>query len=174
MATTPERPLNELYGATNTREINTDLWNGLIREVQNRLAKLEILRDGLEGVLAQSQTIALDRINEVLTPAIEQINADLETLAGMIETAQADLHDATEGALASIQPQIDAKLAAVDVALAALASAVSAAGAATTDANAAAAAANAAAAGVAAAIASALATTQAQARRQAIAFAVAL
>lgn len=139
MATTPERPLNELYGATNTREINTDLWNGLIREVQNRLAKLEILRDGLEGVLAQSQTIALDRINEVLTPAIEEIENDLETLDQLIEAAQSDLQEATDDAIAQIQPQIDAKLEDVDTAISGLATAISQANTARDGANAAAA-----------------------------------
>jgi hypothetical protein len=138
VATTPERPLNELYGATNTREINTDLWNGLLREVQNRFVKLEILREGLEGVLAQSQTIALDRINEVLTPAIDQINADLAMIADLIEEAQSDLQEATEDALSQVAPLINEKFTAINALIATATTAISNANTAASNANAAA------------------------------------
>ncbi|MCO5153386.1 MULTISPECIES: hypothetical protein [unclassified Shinella] len=171
-------------------------FNPLNKRIDQRVSALEELKVSWQDATDLLTSQGLGRIDAVLGPAFEEIDQSLATLAIMLATAQTDLNAAAEGALEQIQPQIDAKLDAMDLAItalnaavmagnAAIASAVAAgnssistavesAASATSAATTAASAATAAASGVAAAIASAIATTQAQARRQAIAFAIAL
>lgn len=165
--------------------IDVALLTKILLEIQAHLDPLEILKDGLEAAIRRYADFVRERTDLILGPKIEEIEEKLLDLTTMISTARADLEAGAEDALAQIQPQITAKLADVVAAIsaleaavttgnAAIATAVSQANAARDGANAAASAANAAAAGVSAAIDGSLAETQAKARRQAIAFAVAL
>lgn len=139
-------------------------FNPLTKRIDQRVHALEELKVSWQDATDLLTSQGLARIDAVLEPAFEEIDASLATLAGMLATAQAELDAAAEGALDQIQPQIDAKLAAMDVAIAALnaavtagnaaiATAVSQANTARDAANTAAGAANTAAAGVNTAIA---------------------
>lgn len=160
-------------------------FNPLHKRIDQRVSVLESLKVSWEDATALLTSQGLTRIDAVLGPAFEEIDASIATLSGILAGAQADLDAAAEGALDQIQPQIDDKLDAMDAAIAALNAAVTAGNAAIAAAvgqantardaaNAAATAANDAAEGVQDAIDGSLAETQAKARRQAIAFAIAL
>lgn len=171
-------------------------FNPLTKRIDQRVSALEELKVSWQDATDLLTSQGLARIDAVLGPAFEEIDASLATLSGMLATAQAELDAAAEGALDQIQPQIDAKLDAMDAAIAALNAAVTAGNAAIAaavasansavstavgeantardGANSAATTANAAASGVAAAIAASLVETKAEARRLAIRFATAL
>ncbi|WP_439604457.1 hypothetical protein [Shinella sp.] len=177
--------LTETIQLDRRTKLNHELFIRVLTEVQARLDPLEILRDGLETAIKRYADFVRDRTDLILGPKTIEINALIAELTEATDTAKADLEEGATNALAQIQPQIDEALEDVETALsaiataitnadAAIAAAVASAGTATTNATNAATAANAAAAGVASAIVASLADTQAQARRQAIAFAVAL
>lgn len=133
--------LTETIKLTRDTRLDVALLLKILIEVQARLDPLELLKDGLEAAIKTYSDFVLSRVDLILGPASEEITEKLATLTGLLETAEAALAAGTEGALAAIQPQIDAALADVVSALDLAATATSAA-------NAAAAAANAAAAGI--------------------------
>lgn len=124
------RPLTELFGVVADTQLNADYQNRLLAELQGRISELQILKLGLDAAISQAQEITLDRINEVLVPAVATVNGMISTLTGLLATAEADLTAGTADALAAVQPQIDAALADVDAATSAANSAASTANAA--------------------------------------------
>jgi hypothetical protein len=143
------RSVAELFPVDDQTDFDPEFFNPLIREISQRIAALEILRGGLEVAFSQAQEITLLRVNDILGPAAVTVNGMIATLQGLLATAAADLEEGAEEALAQIQPQIDAIIAAATTA-------TGQANTARDGANTAATAANAAAAGVAAAIAAAI------------------
>lgn len=140
-----QQRLTETIKIDRHTKLNGELFILLLTEIQARLDPLEILKDGLEAAIKRYADFVRDRTDLILGPKMAEIAALLLELTTILATAKADLEEGAEDALAQIQPQIDAKLAAVTTAIATLATAVGQANTARDGANAAAATATAAA-----------------------------
>ncbi len=130
--------------------LDRDFFEKLLGEMERRLTKLELLRVGLEGVLADASKLAVQRMDEYLKPRIDVVNQQLSEIKQLYDAMVAAVDQTSSTALAQIETQINAAFASVNAALSSVNTAIA-------NANAAAEAANAAAAGVGASVAAALA-----------------
>ncbi len=129
-------------------ELTREYFERVFGELDRRLLALEILKQGLEGVLGGATTLAVQKVDEYLAPRITIVNQQLQEMQALYQTLLEAAENLTETLLDEVQPLIDAKLASVDTALQDVASAVSQANTARDTANAAATSANAAAASI--------------------------
>lgn len=112
------RPLTDLFPVGPETRLNPEFFNGLIREVEARIADLQVLKEGLEAAIGQAQDIALARVNDIIGPAqselterLEQAQAALtsaESLLGQLTGEQFDISQIT-----GLQDALDASAAAV-------------------------------------------------------------
>jgi hypothetical protein len=72
-----QKSLNDVLGLTARTVFDLAFVQRMLREIENRIAPLEADADRVEQAVQDVRNIALTRINDVLTPAIENI-LDLE------------------------------------------------------------------------------------------------
>lgn len=91
------QPLTTLFPVTHTTNLDPVFLGGLIRELQSRLASLEILRDGLEGAIAVAQDTAITRVNDLVAPAQDELSAKLAEADASLVLVQQLLSELEEG-----------------------------------------------------------------------------
>lgn len=128
------KPLPELLGATPNTRLDWQYVNRLLVELQSRIAELQILKEGLEGAIAQAESIALARVEEIIGPAQEAMNAAVaaagEALADLQEAASTAVDGIVADAEAAIAQAVSDATSAVETANAAAQAALAAAAAA--------------------------------------------
>lgn len=67
------RKFEELYKVQNTSEISQKLWNRVFSDLDGRTAELEAIKPEVEAALTDLSQVGLDRINQILAPAVEKI-----------------------------------------------------------------------------------------------------
>lgn len=81
------RPLTELFPVGPETRLDPDFLNGLIREIQSRVAELQVLKEGLDAAIGQAQEIALVRVNEIIGPAQSELNDRLNEAQTALSSA---------------------------------------------------------------------------------------
>jgi CheY-like chemotaxis protein len=87
------RPLVELFGVSDDTRLNAEYINSLLEEIGTQLAGLQVLKEGLDVAIAQAQDLALERVNEILTPATDAVTLALDAVNVEVAAAQAILTD---------------------------------------------------------------------------------
>ncbi|NSY36878.1 hypothetical protein [Leisingera sp. ANG59] len=112
------RPLTELFPVGPDTRLDPDFLNGLIREVEARIADLQLLKQGLEAAIGQAQDIALARVNDIIGPAqaelterLEQAQAALSAAEGLLGQLTGEQFDIAQ--ITGLQDALDASAAAV-------------------------------------------------------------
>ncbi len=82
------RPLAEIFPVDDDTNFDPEFMNKLIREIGSRLDAFEALRDGLEKAINQAQDIALERINEILGPAVETASQAIADIQATLQAAR--------------------------------------------------------------------------------------
>lgn len=91
-----KQPLTTLFPVSNSTNLDPVFLGGLIREVQSRLADLEILKEGLEAAIRVAQDTAIARVNDLIGPAQDDLSAKLALADAALVDARAFLADLEE------------------------------------------------------------------------------
>lgn len=113
-----KQPLTTIFPVTHTTALDPAFFGGLIREVEARIASLEILREGLEAAIRVAQDTAIARVDDIIGPAQAELAAKLEqadtalasseALLGQLENQQFEV-----GQINGLQAALDASSAAI-------------------------------------------------------------
>ena len=90
------RPLTDLFPVGPETRLDPEFFTGLIREIEARVAELQVLKQGLEAAISQAQDIALARVNDIIGPAQDELDqklTDAQNALEAVETLLADLGD---------------------------------------------------------------------------------
>lgn len=104
--------------------LDRGVWNDVFGSIGERLRGLEDVNSGIEQIKLELQNFGLERLDEAITPLIEQTQTNLAVLQQAVADAQEDLdHTVTEAqaafaaavstanaSLALVQAQLDAIL----------------------------------------------------------------
>lgn len=110
------RPLTDLFPVGPETRLDPEFFTGLIREVETRIADLQVLKQGLEAAITQAQEIALARVNDIIGPAQDELAQKLVDAQSALEAAETLLADLGDdqfaiAQIAGLQDALDGKAA---------------------------------------------------------------